>query len=130
MSPTERTEKLALPTIRVLLTEDVATDAELEVRELKRAGMRVAHRIVDSEQSFSAALRDFSPDVILSDFSMPAFDGMWPRWRQALGTAAKRGALCFGPNRGRKVTYTSPRRWLPCSSSCNYGPAARSRGGG
>jgi hypothetical protein len=24
-----------------------------------------------------------------------------------------RGALCFGPNRGRKVTYTSPRRWLP-----------------
>jgi len=76
VSPTERTEKLALPTIRVLLTEDVATDAELEVRELKRAGMRVAHRIVDSEQSFSAALRDFSPDVILSDFSMPAFDGM------------------------------------------------------
>jgi hypothetical protein len=21
--------------------------------------------------------------------------------------------LCFGPNRGRKVTYTNPRRWLP-----------------
>jgi hypothetical protein len=44
---------------------------------------------------------------------MPAFNGMWPRWRQAVGAAAKRGALCFGPNRGRKVTYTSPRRWLP-----------------
>ena len=28
-------------------------------------------------------------------------------------TAANRGALCFGPNRGRKVTYTNPRRWLP-----------------
>jgi hypothetical protein len=27
--------------------------------------------------------------------------------------AAHRGALCFGPNRGRKVTYTSPQRWLP-----------------
>jgi hypothetical protein len=47
------------------------------------------------------------------DLVMPAFQGMWPRWRQAMGTAANRGALCFGPNRGRKVTYTSPRRWLP-----------------
>jgi winged helix DNA-binding protein len=44
---------------------------------------------------------------------MPAFQDMWPRWRQAIGTAANRGALCFGPNRGSNVTYTSPRRWLP-----------------
>ncbi len=44
---------------------------------------------------------------------MPAFGGMWPRWRQAVGVAANRGALCFGPNRGRKVTYTSPGRWMP-----------------
>jgi diguanylate cyclase (GGDEF)-like protein/PAS domain S-box-containing protein len=64
------------PTIRVLLTEDVAADAELEVRELKRAGLRVAHRVVDTEESFNDALREFSPDVILSDFSMPGFDGM------------------------------------------------------
>jgi hypothetical protein len=27
--------------------------------------------------------------------------------------AAHRGVLCFGPNRGRNVTYTNPRRWLP-----------------
>lgn len=47
------------------------------------------------------------------DLVMPAFQGMWPRWRQALPLAGMRGALCFGPNRGRKVTYTSPRRWLP-----------------
>ena len=67
---------MSAPTIRVLLTEDVAADAELEVRELKRAGLRFTHRIVDREDSFTAALRDFSPDVILSDFSMPGFDGM------------------------------------------------------
>jgi len=64
------------PAIRVLLTEDVRSDAELEVRELKRAGLRIVHRIVDTEESFEQALRDFAPDVILSDFSMPAFDGM------------------------------------------------------
>jgi hypothetical protein len=52
------------------------------------------------------------------DLVMPAFQGMWPRWRQALDTAAKRGVLCFGPNRGRNVTYTHPRRWLP-----NFRPA-------
>jgi uncharacterized protein YukE len=44
---------------------------------------------------------------------MPAFQEMWPRWRQAVGRAAHRGVLCFGPNRGRRVTYTNPRRWLP-----------------
>jgi len=45
--------------------------------------------------------------------TMAAFQGMWPRWRQLTSTAAHRGMLCFGPDRGRKVTYTHPRRWLP-----------------
>ena len=71
-----RSPVLSAPTIRVLLTEDVAADAELEVRELKRAGLRFTHRVVDREDSFEQALREFSPDVILSDFSMPGFDGM------------------------------------------------------
>lgn len=44
---------------------------------------------------------------------MPAFAGMWPRWRQAMAIAAARGVLCFGPNRGRNVSYTNPQRWLP-----------------
>jgi Winged helix DNA-binding domain len=43
---------------------------------------------------------------------MPAFQELWPRWRQVVGMAGHRGVLCFGPNRGRRVTYTSPRRWL------------------
>jgi winged helix DNA-binding protein len=47
------------------------------------------------------------------DLVMEAWQGRWPRWRQALPLAGLRGALCFGPNRGRKVTYTNPRRWLP-----------------
>ena len=45
--------------------------------------------------------------------SMAAFGGFWPRWRLALGRAAVRGVLCFGPNRGRRVAYASPSRWLP-----------------
>ncbi|MET9966692.1 winged helix DNA-binding domain-containing protein [Streptomyces sp. NPDC006356] len=42
------------------------------------------------------------------DLVMPAFQGLWPRWRQVLHEAGQSGALCFGPNRGRKVTYTRP----------------------
>jgi hypothetical protein len=44
---------------------------------------------------------------------MPAFNDLWPRWRMALAQAGFRGALCFGPNRGSKVTYTNPQRFLP-----------------
>ena len=62
--------------IRVLLAEDVPTDAELAVRELKRSGMRITWRVADTEQTFRAALTEFGPHVILSDFSMPQFDGM------------------------------------------------------
>jgi winged helix DNA-binding protein len=48
------------------------------------------------------------------DLVMPAFQEMWPRWRQAIALAARRGLLCLGRSpRGRKVTYTHPRRLLP-----------------
>lgn len=65
------------PTIRILLAEDQKADAELLLRELKRAGMRVEHRLADTEPDFRLALSGFRPDVILSDFSMPQFDGMF-----------------------------------------------------
>jgi hypothetical protein len=45
--------------------------------------------------------------------TMEAFQDKWPRWRQLTSTAAHRGVLCFGPNRGTKITYTNPHRWLP-----------------
>lgn len=47
------------------------------------------------------------------DLVVPGFGGMWPRWRQALHTAGHRGVLCFGPDRGRKATYTSPADRFP-----------------
>lgn len=62
--------------IRVLLVEDAAPDAELALRELKRAGMRIKHRVVDTEPALRRALEEFRPQVILSDFAMPQFDGM------------------------------------------------------
>ncbi len=55
--------------------------------------------------------------------TMPAFGGFWPRWRQALRPAAARGVLCFGPTRGRRVTYASPSWWLPDMVPADPGPA-------
>ncbi|EHN12885.1 hypothetical protein PAI11_01900 [Patulibacter medicamentivorans] len=60
------------------------------------------------------------------DLVMPAFQEMWPRWRQAVTLAAYRGVLCFGPSKGRKVTYTNPRRHLPSFEPVD-GPLAQAR---
>jgi hypothetical protein len=57
--------------------------------------------------------------------TMDAFGDKWPRWRQLTSTAAHRGVLCFGPDRGRKVTYSHPRRWLPGFSPADGDAALR-----
>ncbi len=63
--------------LRVLMLEDVKADAELELRELRRAQLTVDFRRVETREDFRRALLEFRPDIILSDFSMPnAFDGM------------------------------------------------------
>ncbi|MBQ1034979.1 winged helix DNA-binding domain-containing protein [Micromonospora sp. C81] len=47
------------------------------------------------------------------DLVMEAFQDKWPRWIAAMTAATRGGVICFGPNRGRVSTYTSPARWLP-----------------
>ncbi|MFI6242552.1 winged helix DNA-binding domain-containing protein [Micromonospora sp. NPDC050795] len=47
------------------------------------------------------------------DLVMEAFQDKWPRWVAAMTAATRGGVVCFGPNRGRASTYTSPTRWLP-----------------
>jgi diguanylate cyclase (GGDEF)-like protein/PAS domain S-box-containing protein len=69
--------------VRILQVEDVATDAQLAMREFKRAGLNCESRCVETEPDFRRELVDFKPDVVLSDFSMPRFSGM-----QALSIAA------------------------------------------
>jgi diguanylate cyclase (GGDEF)-like protein len=61
--------------IRVLLVEDVESDAELILLHLKRAGLQCVSRRVMGEADLRDALREFSPNVILSDFSLPQFSG-------------------------------------------------------
>ncbi|MDE2261596.1 MAG: EAL domain-containing protein [Gammaproteobacteria bacterium] len=62
--------------LRLLILEDVAAEAELTVRALERAGLGCSWRRAESETEFRAGLRELRPDVVLSDFSLPGFDGM------------------------------------------------------
>ena len=61
--------------LRTLVLEDSATDAELAVFELERAGLRIIPRRVAARDTFIAAFDEFKPDVVLADYSLPHFDG-------------------------------------------------------
>ena len=60
--------------MRVLLLEDSEADAELIRHELRRGGLVAVTDRVDSEAAFAIALRDFAPDIVLSDHSLAQFD--------------------------------------------------------
>jgi two-component system, cell cycle sensor histidine kinase and response regulator CckA len=62
--------------LRILILEDVLMDAELVEYELERARIPFAARRVDSREDFLRELDDFGPDLILSDYTLPRFDGM------------------------------------------------------
>ena len=60
-------------TLRVLIAEDSSDDAELIVRELRRAGFEPEWRRVDTEAEYLLCL-SADLDVILSDYEMPQFN--------------------------------------------------------
>ncbi len=64
------------PMIKLLLVEDSPTDADLVLTQLQRAGLQLQTTVVDDEAKFRTALEASSPDIILSDFTLPGFDGL------------------------------------------------------
>ncbi len=62
--------------LNILMLEDVATDAELVKRELRKANMQFSPKRVETKEAFIKELEDLAPDLILSDYTMPSFDGM------------------------------------------------------
>lgn len=62
--------------IRILFVEDVPADAEIAARELQKGGIQFTSARVDTKEEFLKALEEFQPDIIISDYAMPEFDGM------------------------------------------------------
>jgi signal transduction histidine kinase len=70
----DRSQSVRVP-LRVLIAEDSEDDARLLLRELQRAGFDPAHERVDSPATMEAALDRQAWDLVIGDYSMPAFSG-------------------------------------------------------
>ncbi|MET7568173.1 winged helix DNA-binding domain-containing protein [Streptomyces sp. NPDC005492] len=90
-----------------------------DIRLTDEQATEVVEAIADALTDSTLTIDELDEEVVArtgpwaGDRVMPAFQDMWPRWRQVLHRAGQSGALCFGPNRGRKVTYTRPPRFTP-----------------
>jgi diguanylate cyclase (GGDEF)-like protein/PAS domain S-box-containing protein len=66
-----------MSTLRTLIVEDCATDAELLIKHLRGTGYDVRAHVVETEADYRAALALApAPDIILSDYRLPQFDGL------------------------------------------------------
>lgn len=65
-----------MQSLKIVIVEDSPSDADLIQRELRRAGISFSSCVVDTRPQFEKALREFQPDVVLSDHSMPAFNSI------------------------------------------------------
>jgi len=61
--------------LRVLLVEDNAADVELIAHILRNSGRNISVIVVDTQKDFEAELGRRQPNLILSDYRLPTFDG-------------------------------------------------------
>jgi PAS domain S-box-containing protein len=62
--------------LKILFVEDLPSDVDLALLELRKEGLRFEHMRVDTRNEFIIALQEFNPDIIISDYSMPTYNGM------------------------------------------------------
>jgi hypothetical protein len=90
-----------------------------DVRVTEAQARQIVAAIGDALEGVCLTVDELGEEVVArtgpwaGDLVMPAFQTMWPRWRQVLHRAGQSGALCFGPDRGRRVTYTRPPHFTP-----------------
>lgn len=58
-----------------LRQRDRREDVDLLIRKLRRGGLDFISRHVETGAEFAAALDSFAPDLILSDYTLPSYDG-------------------------------------------------------
>lgn len=62
--------------VRIIHLEDLQDETEIVESLVKRAGVSYVWKWASSREEYIAALNDFSPDIILSDHSMPGFSSV------------------------------------------------------
>lgn len=68
--------KIMATNLKILIIEDNQSDADLIDRELKKSEFSFTSEIVQTREDYENALQNFNPDIILSDYSLPAFDAV------------------------------------------------------
>ncbi len=61
---------------RVLLLEDVEADAAQIASELRRPGIAFSFKRVETKEDFLKELEGYRPDLVLSDYVLPSFEGL------------------------------------------------------
>jgi CheY-like chemotaxis protein len=59
---------------KILILEDMPSDASLIKREVKKFFGECDFMVMDTKEDFINGLNVFKPDIILSDYCMPGFD--------------------------------------------------------
>ncbi|HLP22112.1 MAG TPA: ATP-binding protein [Chitinophagales bacterium] len=62
--------------IRVLINEDNKGDVILLLNELSNSGLNMLVEVVQTQADFEQKIKEFEPDIILSDYSQPFLDGV------------------------------------------------------
>ena len=60
--------------LKILHLEDSPADAQLVERELKKGKIQFEKLVVDNKTAFVKALKEFAPDIILANHTLPSFD--------------------------------------------------------
>lgn len=62
--------------LKILFIEDMPEDLELAKRKIKSSGIEFESYLAETEDEFLKGLYEFKPDIIISDYLLPGFDGM------------------------------------------------------
>jgi len=62
--------------LRIILVEDLNSDVDILNYYLTKNNIQFTEKVVENKETFLQYLSSFNPNIILSDYSLPKFNGM------------------------------------------------------